>query len=595
MLRKMLWGTLVMVFLFANIAYGAKEVSRANTSQKGSILIFPKIQTAGDAQSDTVAVDTIITLGNDYYEDVSLKCSWVDENQSITLFNVKLGANRPLAFSAWSGSALSGSELFPAFKGIGQMLCWAVDTSYYAQIQFNHLYGTALIQYSASTGFAPSPVPSMVSYNAWAFKALKDPGPAQGGTAGLLPLDGKSYDACPSYLVANYIPGEKLLETLPVQAELTLSPCRQDLRQDRTPTCTKAIFDIWDAMGNKATGAFQCLADRYEGLLERIGNDPRQKGPGAGGEKFTFGDSPNLRTTAARFRVYSAASSLCTGTVGCPAGSQVASPFVGLLTYQLEYPESIPDRVPFTGFTLQGAGADTTGFVRWDADPKAAPIPIVSWLGGLAGVPVTFDGSRSYDTNACHGALPCLDDQIVSYEWDLNGDGTFNGVEDGTPVVDGNYARVTKTFEVPTTGTATLRVTDSYGLVGQATRSFTILPNPLVIDQDYAVCSETVVNKFVTNQVIKVLFRNTGNSASISNLEAKLTSVPSNFTKIIRGKVDVDDYLMPGKEVWSPCGSNSGIKLKLDSRVTEPAGEWRWTVRFKYNGQAYTLYEVPMQ
>ena len=595
MSRKMVWATLVMVFLFANIAYGAKEVPKANTSQKGSLLIFPKIQTAGDAESGTVAVDTLIYLTNDNFVGVNLKCSWVDENQTITPFNVDLPANVPLAFSAWTGLPLSGSESFPALKGNGQLLCWAVDTSYYAQIQFNHLYGTAIIQYSAAAGFDPSPVPAAVSYNAWAFKALKGPGPANGGTAGLLPLDGKSYDACPSYLVANYTPGEKLMETLPVQAELTLSPCRQDLRKDRTPTCTRAKFDIWDATGVKYTGAYQCLADWYEGFLEKIGNDPGQKGPGYGGEKFTFGNPPNLRTAAARFRVMGmAGSTVCNSTVGCPAGSQVAAPFVGTLTYQLQFPESTPDRVPYTGYPLQGAGEDTTGFVRWDADPKAPPIALIYWLGGLAGVSVTFDGSGSYDTNACHGALPCLDDRIVSYEWDLNGDGIFNGAEDGTPVADGNYTKVIKTFDAATTGTATLRVTDSFGLVGQATRSYAIVSNPLVIDKDYEVCSETVVNEFVKRQIIKVLFKNTAGTGSILSLEAKLTSVPSNFTKIIKGEVAVGT-ISAGKEVWSTCDAKAGIKLRLDSRITEPAGQWLWTVNFNYNGQPYTLHDVPMQ
>jgi len=29
--------------------------------------------------------------------------------------------------------------------------------------------------------------------------------------------------------------------------------------------------------------------------------------------------------------------------------------------------------------------------------------------------------------------------------------------------------------------------------------------------------------------------------------------------------------------------------------VTEPVGEWRWSVSFNYNGQAYTIDNVPMQ
>jgi len=225
---------------------------------------------------------------------------------------------------------------------------------------------------------------------------------------------------------------------------------------------------------------------------------------------------------------------------------------------------------------------------------NSPPIALIYWLGGLAGVPATFDASWAYDTNACHGVPPCLDDQIVSYEWDLNGDGIFNGAEDGTPVADGNYTKMIKTFEAATPGTATLRVTDSYGLVGQTSRSYTIVPNPRVIDKDYEVCSETVVNEFVKRQIIKVLFKNTAGSESISNLEAKLTSVPSNFTKIIKAEVAVGT-ISAGKEGWSTCDAKAGIKLRLDNRITEPVGEWLWTVNFNYNGQPHTLHDVPMQ
>lgn len=78
------------------------------------------------------------------------------------------------------------------------------------------------------------------------------------------------------------------------------------------------------------------------------------------------------------------------------------------------------------------------------------------------------------------------------------------------------------------------------------------------------------------------------------SLEAKLTSVPSNFTKIIKGEVAVGT-ISAGKEVWSTCDAKAGIKLRLDSRITEPAGQWLWTVNFNYNGQPYTLHDVPMQ
>jgi len=118
---------------------------------------------------------------------------------------------------------------------------------------------------------------------------------------------------------------------------------------------------------------------------------------------------------------------------------------------------------------------------------------------------------------------------------------------------------------------------------------------PERLHKNYEVCSETSVNESVKRQVIKVLFKNTGSSGYISSIEAKLISVPSNFTKIIRSEVDVNALLTAGKEAWSTCDAKAGIKLKVDTSVTEPVGEWRWSVSFNYNGQAYTIDNVPMQ
>lgn len=356
MSRKTVLALLVVIsVLLSGMSNSALAVTVANTSQKGSLLIFPKIQTAKDPGSGTVAVDTIVYLSNDSSDDVNLKCYWVDENQTSTDFTLTVEPYQPVAFSAHDSSG--------GLMGKGQLLCWAVDAEFDAQIQFNHLSGSALIQYTAPSGFAPSPVPSAVFYNAWAYKALKDPGPAHGGIVGLLPLDGKTYDASPRYLYGHYTPGETLSKTLTLQAELTLTPCRQDLRQDRTPTCTNAKFDIWNENRTKFTGARQCLANWYEGFLEKLGNDPSQKGPGYGGNKFT---AAMLQTFAAHFRVEGVKNTICNSTKGCPQGSQVNSPLVGVLLYQSQFPEATPDRVPYAGHTLQGAGVDARGFIKWD-------------------------------------------------------------------------------------------------------------------------------------------------------------------------------------------------------------------------------------
>lgn len=74
---------------------------------------------------------------------------------------------------------------------------------------------------------------------------------------------------------------------------------------------------------------------------------------------------------------------------------------------------------------------------------------------------VTFDGSASGD-----------DDPIARYEWDLDGDGTF---ETDTA----NTATATKSFAAPGTVTIRLRVTDSHGVQDVVAQALTVNPKPV--------------------------------------------------------------------------------------------------------------------
>ncbi len=223
-------------------------------------------------------------------------------------------------------------------------------------------------------------------YNAWSFTARGVDRGKQVGEGGNLRLTGlpDGYDACPQYIIANFTPyGTDITDGF--YPDLTLVPCQQDLRQDRTPTCTKAKFDIWNANETKFTGAYQCTKCWFEGILENIGTDRSWygKATGVGGDKFSL---RTLKTWADRFRVTGVASSVCNNQFTTPGnpelkippqdlctGGQVASPFLALILYG---PSSGFDLVfPSTGFTPHGAGADGSGFVLWDpaGDTPTAP------------------------------------------------------------------------------------------------------------------------------------------------------------------------------------------------------------------------------
>lgn len=382
----------VVFFLFGSLATLASAHSIANTTQKGSMLLFPKIVTDGNETTDTPFVDTVIYIGNDSPVDVYLKCYWVDENQTVDDFQFRLTANQPVAFSAWGNSYINPYDapglldLSPFRNKVGQLICWAVNAGDSTQVLHNNLYGESLIIWPAngSTPDTAAPIP------AWSFRALKDPGSAGGGTDGLLPLDGVTYDSCPKYLIGNFNPAGQFPGYRP---DLTLVPCRQDLRQDRSPTCTKAKFDVWNFNEVKFTGAYQCLKCWYEGYLDEMGSDAHQKGPGFGGyapnaNYFTY---DVLGSFAARFRVQGVYSTVCVGnTRGCPdigddnftdawGGRGATTPFVGVMLYAETKCTGEPgycSKVPFTGFPLHGAGVDTTGRIRWDAaDPVIPELP----------------------------------------------------------------------------------------------------------------------------------------------------------------------------------------------------------------------------
>lgn len=379
----------VVVFLgLSAMALAAQNV--ANVSQKGSLLIFPKIDTSLTIIYQGVPYfrDTIVVIGNDNTKEVWLKCYWVNSDQQVEDFMFRLTPNQPIWFRASDGlgtglyepsiNPMTVPPFFHGDNGTGELKCWAVDEGDLSQIVFNHLYGSAFI-------FDPWNHTAF-QYNAWSFFARA------AGDPGVLVLDGdKYYDACPRYLLFNFFAaGSKAGYPLAdenatfINTELTLVPCHQDLRQDRFPTCTKARFDIWNENETKYTGAYQCLKCWFEGYLSDVG---KTKG-GFGGAKFTY---KNLHTTAGRCRVQGVRSTVCwdvftkTGEDGKPVDrcwtdpadtqyrGQVAAPLIGLVSTEFKFSDD-PSAVALTGTTPNTAGV-------WGppADPLQFPVPRILW------------------------------------------------------------------------------------------------------------------------------------------------------------------------------------------------------------------------
>jgi hypothetical protein len=345
----------------------------ANTSQKGSLLIFPKIDV-------TSGRDTIVKISNDYPRGVFVKCYWVDEDQTIQDFQFMLTITQPVWFRASDGlgtgsytnHATTNPIITPRFspEKVGELECWAVNAEGDQQISWNHLTGRALVlDYNKQTSY---------EYNAWAFsardvilgKAVEPPGS--------LKLSGKNkqYDACPQYLVFDfftYDPTANSTRFIDIagggaavqvgQSDLSLVTCKQDLRRDRVPTCTKVKFDIWNENETKYTGAYQCLRCWFDSYLTDIGAASGQPG-GHGGEKFSY---PGLHTTAGRFRVQGVASSTCKGKYAL-CTQQVSTPFLGVMSTTFEF-LTPSRRTEVTGGTAYGAGIGAADDVTilWDS------------------------------------------------------------------------------------------------------------------------------------------------------------------------------------------------------------------------------------
>jgi len=392
----------LMLMGLCSVASAAQNV--ANTSQKGSLLIWPGVTTQP-------GFDTIIMLANDNNLGTTIKCYWMNAWQEVWDFEFPITANQPVWFSAKTGEGGPTSNSINGFgdNQTGELKCFAIalpasEGGVEGQVSWNHLYGSAIV-FSADTGMA-------FEYPAWAFTARNVPTGSAVGDPGTMLLTGVNgaYDACPAYLIYNFF-AEGGDGTYPSyyadDSYIALSPCYQDLRQDRLPTCTKAKFDIWNENERKLTGTYHCVKCWFEGELDDFGkhsvdwkegdfgfpfaNSPKKADPkawsasdhpklaGANGENFEYLGS--LHTAMGRFRVTGiSGADVCRGvyTVIDPiSGSlvdlcknQVAVPFIGLKTTLINSGSEIVGVLANTGSTAGAWTAQTPApAILWDAAP----------------------------------------------------------------------------------------------------------------------------------------------------------------------------------------------------------------------------------
>jgi hypothetical protein len=358
----------------------------ANTSQKGSLLIFPLITI------DPVDVnDTFIEVSNDETGPVHIECSYINEAKGRVDFDFDLTAKATASWDALTGAGIGAPPFptnsvyipIPGFGSVdpfrGELICFAVDAAGANQIAFNHLTGTATVVKTDDADAIQTK--QAFRYNAWSFIARNAAGLPQAdnviqGTPGLLALTGGlagTYDACPAYNIASFNPNGAVDPagiTRTVDNGLSVVSCNQDLRQDFRLHLTKLQFTVWNANENSFTGAFECV-DSVQTI------DDVDSAALVNGTNFDFA---TLRTPNARAQVQGVASTQCPISFfpgpGLPPITVPATENAGLLgviTSSLGITDEVGEDAEL-GSNTQTAGS-MVGFVKWD--PAGGTVPSI--------------------------------------------------------------------------------------------------------------------------------------------------------------------------------------------------------------------------
>jgi hypothetical protein len=396
MSKRVLSICLLAAALCARPALAAQNV--ANTSQKGSLLIFPLIVTDPALRNPTLAPvldlsDTFVEISNDENNPVHIECSYINEAKGRVDFDFTLTAKATASWDALTGDGV-GAPPFPtnvAYRPIpgfgsvnpfrGELVCFAIDQGAANQIAFNHLTGTATVVETADLD-AVQPKQAF-RYNAWSFVARNAAGLPEAdyviqGTPGLLALTGGAagtYDACPTYNIATFNPNGAIDPagvTRTIDNDLSVVSCNQDLRQDFKLHLTKLQFTVWNANENSFTGAFECVDS-----VQTVSFGAEDNTTMVSRSNF---DESTLRTPNARFQVLGIASVQCPTTFlaepGLPAITVPPTENAGLLgviTSSAGLTVDLGEDFEL-GSTTQTAGS-MVGFVKWD--PANGTVPAV--------------------------------------------------------------------------------------------------------------------------------------------------------------------------------------------------------------------------
>lgn len=341
----------------AALCHAQTDRTVTNTSKKGSLLVWPFIKAS--------SADTIITLSNEYYKTVKVRCAYRTVfpcSHSAWVFTLQ--PNQPISWVASTGLGPDGKAI-PRAAGSppplsaghrAELRCWAVSNSETQQIAWNWLTGNAIIGDGTNQHW---------EYSAWRFAVNSSTTGVAAGAPGMIRLTGDSgnYDACPSGLQFSFLKqSPNTTGTFPsgtVDNRLTLVPCMQDLVHDTNKIVyTDLIRRTED--GSTRSGAsvcVGCVASTSQWFEESLVSSKLHL---AGGIDNPFTHSV---TPAGGIVLHGKQKSLCPGSVG--------SPLLGVMSMQV-----YSDAGPVVGVTPTAVGPGQAYIQDASGNNTTTPISI---------------------------------------------------------------------------------------------------------------------------------------------------------------------------------------------------------------------------
>jgi len=343
--------TVVCLAALVPAALGAGE-NRATTTEKGSLLIYPKVELRFSTGGNLIQ-DTFITINNDQNQLVNLHMFFVSELCTFIDNEIVLTRNEPAYWSVATGLPKGVSPFdvlgapIPDPEGTGDLVlrgyivAWAVDGND-LEIQWDHLYGGAtIVNYEEGDAW---------EYNAYAFQRLS--AAVGDGTLRLGPLSNGEYDSVFSTLLLDFFAcGSQAFSgggrTVYNDTDLTLLIVRQDFSHNPDPTVpetTLAKFDIWNANEVGYSNTKYCITKWDERLLSCL----------AAPNHFNV---QYLQTDKGHARITGQANSACNITDPNSPVVSVAAPMLGVAARVLCFDGS---ETATAGTTLGGWGQNTS-------------------------------------------------------------------------------------------------------------------------------------------------------------------------------------------------------------------------------------------